>query len=141
MHRILPVCTAAEDSNFVFLLFFVQPLTDDFADRVAGLCLEKFRGLPGKGKPIAGKEWTLLSGVVQRQQSRCGGTDESRLKVVSLATGTKCLGANKLCAKGTVVNDSHAEVKRYQVASHALSVTPIKICRIKCRSIYGTILE
>lgn len=76
---------------------------------MAGLCLEKFRGLPGKGKPVAGKEWTLLAGVVQRQLR---GADGGRLKVVSLATGTRCVGASKLCGKGTLVNDSHAEVKR-----------------------------
>ncbi|XP_025193082.1 tRNA-specific adenosine deaminase 1 isoform X2 [Melanaphis sacchari] len=53
---------------------------------------------------MLGKQWTLLSGVVQV-------TDDSSLpKVVSLATGTKCIGAGKLCGKGTVVNDSHAEV-------------------------------
>lgn len=73
---------------------------------MAGLCLKKFDSLPGKGKPIADKEWTLLSGVVQTTSD--GGVDRSR--VISLATGTKCIGASKLCDKGTVVNDSHAEV-------------------------------
>lgn len=82
---------------------FKQP--EDLADRVAGICLEKFDGLPEKGKPINGKEWTLLSGVVQQSSD-----DDGRLKVVSLATGTKCIGASKLSDKGTVINDSHAEV-------------------------------
>uniref|UniRef100_A0A2S2NEH6 tRNA-specific adenosine deaminase 1 n=1 Tax=Schizaphis graminum TaxID=13262 RepID=A0A2S2NEH6_SCHGA len=77
---------------------------EDFADQVAGLCLEKFDQLPCKGKPMSGKQWTLLSGVVQVTD------DSSPPKVVSLATGTKCIGAGKLCSKGTVVNDSHAEV-------------------------------
>ncbi|XP_060876505.1 tRNA-specific adenosine deaminase 1 [Metopolophium dirhodum] len=77
---------------------------EDFADRVAGLCLEKFDRLPDKGKPISGKQWTLLSGVVQAAD------DSGPPKVVSLATGTKCIGASKLCDRGTVVNDSHAEV-------------------------------
>lgn len=75
------------------------------ADRVAGVCLEKFDRLPEKGKPIGGKEWTLLSGVVQQSSD-----DGGRLKVVSLASGTKCIGASKLSDKGTVINDSHAEV-------------------------------
>lgn len=79
-------------------------LPEDFADRIAGLCLEKFDRLPDKGKPLSGKQWTLLSGVVQAEN------DLGSLKVVSLATGTKCIGASKLCGKGTVVNDSHAEV-------------------------------
>lgn len=53
---------------------------------------------------MPGKQWTLLSGVVQAEN------DSREPKVVSLATGTKCIGASKLCSKGTVVNDSHAEV-------------------------------
>lgn len=85
---------------------FVPQLPEDFADRIAGLCLEKFDRLPDKGKPLSGKQWTLLSGVVQAEN------DLGSLKVVSLATGTKCIGASKLCGKGTVVNDSHAEVSR-----------------------------
>lgn len=32
------------------------------------------------------------------------------IKVISLATGTKCLPANRLSPKGEIVNDSHAEV-------------------------------
>lgn len=55
---------------------------------------------------MSGKEWTLLSGVVQVID------DLGPPKVVSLATGTKCIGAGKLCDKGTVINDSHAEVSR-----------------------------
>ncbi|XP_015370760.1 PREDICTED: tRNA-specific adenosine deaminase 1 isoform X2 [Diuraphis noxia] len=79
-------------------------MPENFADLVARLCLEKFDQLPNKGKPMSGKQWTLLSGVVQAEN------DSRPPKVVSLATGTKCIGASKLCSKGTVVNDSHAEV-------------------------------
>ena len=32
------------------------------------------------------------------------------IKVISFGTGTKCLPANRLSAKGEIVNDSHAEV-------------------------------
>jgi len=35
-----------------------------FADDVARLCLEKYSKLPRKGKPMVGKEWTLLAGIV-----------------------------------------------------------------------------
>lgn len=78
----------------------------DFADQVARLCLEKFSDLPNQGKPVCGKEWTLLSGIVQSSLKENG----IHLKVVSLASGTKCIGASKLCSKGMVINDSHAEV-------------------------------
>jgi hypothetical protein len=36
----------------------------DFSEKVARLCTEKYERLPKTGKPQAGKEWTLLSGVV-----------------------------------------------------------------------------
>jgi len=75
---------------------------------VASICLEKFDRLPNQGKPNADKEWTLLSGIVQFSNTESDTDNE--LKVVSLATGTKCIGASKLCSKGLVVNDSHAEV-------------------------------
>lgn len=85
---------------------FIETPTRNLADRVATLCLEKFDSLPSKGKPITGQEWTLLSGVVQSSVE----DSVDRMKVVSLASGTKCIGSNKLCASGTVINDSHAEV-------------------------------
>lgn len=75
---------------------------------MANLCLDKFDSLPNQGKPVDGKEWTLLSGIVQ--SSDIEGSADHELKVVSLATGTKCIGASKLCNKGMVINDSHAEV-------------------------------
>lgn len=81
----------------------VDEMDEDFTNRVASLCLEKFNSLPNKGKPISGKEWTLLSGIVQSD-------GDAALKVVAVATGTKCIGKSGLCPKGTVVNDSHAEV-------------------------------
>lgn len=88
---------------------------------MARLCLEKFDSLPDKGKPLAGKEWTLLSGVVERRWSDDDdGGDRS--EVVALATGTRCIGASKLSARGTVINDSHAEVSSPGVEGRISSV-------------------
>ncbi|KAG7281535.1 hypothetical protein CRUP_007569 [Coryphaenoides rupestris] len=55
------------------------------ADDIATMCYERFAALPRRGKPEAGREWTLLAGVVKLTQG--------------LHTGT-----------GDVLNDSHAEV-------------------------------
>ncbi|XP_078337299.1 tRNA-specific adenosine deaminase 1-like isoform X1 [Crassostrea virginica] len=78
-------------------------LDERFADKVAELCYQKYQSLPKKGKPQKNKEWTLLSCVVFTRNA-----DEMR--VVSLGTGTKCIGKSKLSANGDTVNDSHAEV-------------------------------
>uniref|UniRef100_A0A3Q2DTE6 tRNA-specific adenosine deaminase 1 n=1 Tax=Cyprinodon variegatus TaxID=28743 RepID=A0A3Q2DTE6_CYPVA len=67
------------------------------ADEVAKLCYERFRQLPRRGKPEAGREWSLLAAVL-------------RMEVVSLGTGTKCVGKAAMSPAGDVLNDSHAEV-------------------------------
>ncbi|XP_030222111.1 tRNA-specific adenosine deaminase 1 [Gadus morhua] len=78
------------------------------ADDVAKMCYERFDGLPKRGKPEPGREWTLLAGVVKVTQSVDSGKVEK--EVVSLGTGTKCIGRTAMSSKGDVLNDSHAEV-------------------------------
>eukprot|EP00057_Strongylocentrotus_purpuratus_P006959 XP_011661433.1 PREDICTED: tRNA-specific adenosine deaminase 1-like [Strongylocentrotus purpuratus] len=78
-----------------------------FHQTVSDICMTHYeRSLPRKGKPENGREWTLLAAVLQ--SNLCG--SESELKVVSMATGSKCLGASKMSKTGDVLNDSHAEV-------------------------------
>lgn len=74
----------------------------EFSDKITTLCIDLYNKLGKSGKPVDGKEWTLLSAIVQEKAGE--------LKVVSLATGTKCIGAKSMCKEGLVVNDSHAEV-------------------------------
>nr|XP_046249953.1 tRNA-specific adenosine deaminase 1 [Scatophagus argus] len=78
------------------------------ADEIAGLCYERFNQLPRRGKPEAGREWTLLAAVVKI--SRCAHSDTVEKEVVSLGTGTKCIGRAAMSPSGDVLNDSHAEV-------------------------------
>uniref|UniRef100_A0A672RWE4 tRNA-specific adenosine deaminase 1 n=1 Tax=Sinocyclocheilus grahami TaxID=75366 RepID=A0A672RWE4_SINGR len=61
-------------------------------DEMANLCYNHFSKLPKRAKPEAGREWTLLAA-----------------QVVSLGTGTKCIGQSAMRLKVTL-NDSHAEV-------------------------------
>ncbi|XP_041853654.1 tRNA-specific adenosine deaminase 1 isoform X2 [Melanotaenia boesemani] len=72
------------------------------ADQIAELCYERFSQLPRRGKPDPGREWTLLAAVVQ--------VTRSEMEVVSMGTGTKCIGRAAMSPAGDVLNDSHAEV-------------------------------
>ncbi|CAL8357616.1 unnamed protein product [Lota lota] len=75
------------------------------ANDIAKMCYERFDALPKRGKPEPGREWTLLAGVVKVTQ--CLDIEKD---VVSLGTGTKCIGRIAMSSKGDVLNDSHAEV-------------------------------
>jgi len=44
------------------------------ADDIATMCYERFEALPRRGKPEAGREWTLLAGVVKLTQGLDTGT-------------------------------------------------------------------
>lgn len=84
-------------------------MTDtEFADEIARLCYDRFGKLPTKGKPESGREWTLLAAVVQL--SRCSQSGDVKKEVVSMGTGTKCIGKSSMSPNGDILNDSHAEV-------------------------------
>ncbi|KAK2841714.1 hypothetical protein Q5P01_011914 [Channa striata] len=78
------------------------------ADEIAELCYERFKQLPRRGKPEAGREWTLLAAVVKIRRRASSGAVEK--EVVSMGTGTKCIGRTSMSPRGDVLNDSHAEV-------------------------------
>ncbi|XP_077453460.1 tRNA-specific adenosine deaminase 1 isoform X13 [Stigmatopora argus] len=77
-------------------------------DEIAKLCYEHFDELPRRGKPEPGREWTPLAAVVK--MSQCANSNKVEKEVVSLGTGTKCIGQTAMSPKGDVLNDSHAEV-------------------------------
>lgn len=79
-------------------------MAETFSDEVARLCYAHFNKLPKKGKPQSNKEWTLLSAILIGFDGNI-----SRLKVVAMSTGTRCLGESQL-SQGDVLSDSHAEV-------------------------------
>ncbi|XP_053603717.1 tRNA-specific adenosine deaminase 1 [Plodia interpunctella] len=72
-------------------------------DECAQYCLNLFENLPKSGKPTE-NEWTVLSCVLQYD------SNIDKLDVVSLGTGSKCIGASKMSPSGDILNDSHAEV-------------------------------
>ncbi|XP_031313903.1 tRNA-specific adenosine deaminase 1 isoform X1 [Camelus dromedarius] len=87
------------------------------ADEIARLCYKHYGSrLPKQGKPEANREWTLLASVVKIQPAAgqaCdfpdGGVQVTK-EVVSMGTGTKCIGQSKMRKSGDILNDSHAEV-------------------------------
>ncbi|XP_059190988.1 tRNA-specific adenosine deaminase 1 isoform X2 [Centropristis striata] len=78
------------------------------ADEIAKLCYERFNKLPRRGKPEPSREWSLLAAVVK--VTRCSESDTVKKEVISLGTGTKCIGRTSMSPKGEILNDSHAEV-------------------------------
>lgn len=83
------------------------------AGRIATACIRQYRVLSKKGKPVVGEEWTPLAAVVlvdRHGQRKSCGQDQPSMTVVALGTGSKCIGQQRMCRRGWVVNDSHAEV-------------------------------
>ena len=74
-------------------------------DLIAQVALQKREGLPKTGKPQP-HEWTVMAAIVACDTS-CG---DPALRVLTLATGTKCLGASQRDPGGLALGDCHAEV-------------------------------
>lgn len=81
---------------------------DDLPDRIARAVIDKFEKLPQRGKP-QGNSWTVLAGIVAEMKGN--GSDIPQLIVLSLATGTRCVGvAGVASGRGLLLHDCHAEV-------------------------------
>lgn len=78
-------------------------LKKSVVEEIGKHCVSLYNKLPKTGKPIE-NEWTVLSCVVQYD------TISESFDIVSLGTGSKCIGASKMSPSGDVMNDSHAEI-------------------------------
>ncbi|XP_011551678.3 tRNA-specific adenosine deaminase 1 [Plutella xylostella] len=78
-------------------------LTSVVVDKISKTCNDQYMKLPKTGKPVD-NEWTVLSCVVKYDRN------STNIEVVSLGTGSKCVGATKMSPRGDILNDSHAEV-------------------------------
>lgn len=57
-----------------------------------------------------GSEWTILASFFLSRKPNISLATSGEIKVISLATGTKCLPTSRLSDRGELVHDSHAEV-------------------------------
>ncbi|GAB9474685.1 Trna-specific adenosine deaminase [Globisporangium polare] len=82
------------------------------AEVVAGEVLRWFNASAECQKKIPPSQWTVLAGVVIVSQpvDVNGGSSSSTARILTAATGNKCLGQRDLHANGLVVNDCHAEI-------------------------------
>lgn len=78
-------------------------LSNSIIEKIVQSCFDLYNELPKNGKPVE-KEWTVLSCIIE--YNKC----MKSLKVASLGTGSKCIGASKMSPTGVILNDSHAEV-------------------------------
>lgn len=72
-------------------------------NKIAEISLKQFSSLPKTGKPN-NKEWAVMSTIVLYD------SNTHNLEVVSLGTGSKCIGAYSMSPDGDILNDSHAEI-------------------------------
>ena len=55
-------------------------------------------------------QWTILASFFLLRKPDVSAGTSGEIKVISIATGTKCLPLSKLSPRGEIINDSHAEV-------------------------------
>uniref|UniRef100_A0A182P2A5 A to I editase domain-containing protein n=1 Tax=Anopheles epiroticus TaxID=199890 RepID=A0A182P2A5_9DIPT len=89
------------DSGFTQNKNFELPQT--FADAVGKLVIEKFNEVM-KGSDVYSRR-KVLAGFVMTH-----GYNVKTARVISLATGTKCVSGEHMSVTGSVINDSHAEI-------------------------------
>nr|XP_053629587.1 double-stranded RNA-specific editase 1-like isoform X2 [Cherax quadricarinatus] len=83
------------------------------ADKIAKLVCEKFSELTSGNPSLAKRK--VLAGIVMTNEK-----DLEDMKVISVATGTKCINGEHLSLQGQCINDCHAEIVARRCLRHFL---------------------
>ncbi|XP_071546069.1 double-stranded RNA-specific editase 1 isoform X2 [Panulirus ornatus] len=92
------------------------------ADKVAKLVCDKFSELTA-GNPTLAKR-KVLAGIVMANEQ-----DLEDIKVISIATGTKCINGEHLSLQGQCINDCHAEIVARRCLIHYFFAQLEKLAR------------
>jgi tRNA-specific adenosine deaminase 1 len=95
-------------------------MNQEAANNIAAIVLSLYDSLSSNGKP-KGSEFSVLAAIVMEQlnDDEVSSLEKShgsltaavkRFRVISLATGTKCIGRNEDNSRGNLLADSHAEI-------------------------------
>ncbi|XP_071545538.1 double-stranded RNA-specific editase 1-like [Panulirus ornatus] len=85
------------------------------ADNIAKLVCDKFSELTSDNPTLAKRK--VLAGIVMTNEK-----DLKDIKVICIATGTKCINGEHLSLQGQCINDCHAEVVARRCLLHFLYV-------------------
>ncbi|XP_053660205.1 uncharacterized protein LOC128709239 [Anopheles marshallii] len=116
------------DNSFTQNKNFELPQT--FADAVGKLVIEKFNEVM-KGSDVYSRR-KVLAGFVMTH-----GYDVKTARVISLATGTKCVSGEHMSVTGSVINDSHAEI----IARRGLMDFFYSQLDLLCQQAVGAVVE
>ena len=87
--------------------------------RLAMTAMDLYNALPSNGKPKL-TEFTVLASVIASVRTNISSSDATDLFVISLATGTKCIGNEYGNKEGNMLHDSHAEILARRALVHFL---------------------
>lgn len=76
---------------------------------IANQVISQYQGLLATGKPTKPEEYTVLAAIVAKIHNKQPELPAD-YRILSLATGTKCIGENLVDENGYLIRDSHAEV-------------------------------
>jgi tRNA-specific adenosine deaminase 1 len=98
---------------FVFGWLFMFSRFQSFnpMKRIASVVLKHYENLLANGKPVKEEDFTVMAAFVAKiTPSSSTSSSKPIYKVISLATGTKCVGEVLIDGHGYILPDSHAEV-------------------------------